>query len=586
MTKSLFFGVLSLLCVNVYSNYRHSILLCLFVLFLGLSYKSDKRIFFIINVIIVFEIIIGFRGFLIQTPIKGVRDFLLGRIDDKKAKEYLGLIIFNDKNSELYTLSLNLSISYLIIISGLHINLLYTFFLKILSFFIDFKISFIISLILLFSYVLIIGFPVSSLKSLIILILSIVNRKLNKFDKFFITMIVIYILLPNSIYSFSYIYSFLLTFVILCIGAYIPNNRILSMLSICFISFLITIPINIHISNKINLLSVIFSFIFTYPFLILVVISFFVLLFPSLSSFYVFLVDLLKKGMIVADKYSIYLHGFNFSFIDYIIYFGLIIVLILLINKKSKFYSRVIFPIFMLLISIFSINNRNALYEVVFVNVYQGDCIIFKSKYGKDIYMVDTGGSRTISITEKVLKPMFELMNIDCIRGLIITHSDYDHCGALNELINIIDIKDIYYKLENISIFGYKFININEIEYDNENDNSIVLYGEFYNMKILLMGDVSSLVEEDIINNYPGLMVDIIKVAHHGSKYSTSDLLLDEYKPRIAILSYGYNHYGHPSSEVINKLKKRNIIIYSTFDDGSLFFFSNYKKEIYLRVLK
>ena len=100
------------------------------------------------------------------------------------------------------------------------------------------------------------------------------------------------------------------------------------------------------------------------------------------------------------------------------------------------------------------------------------------------------------------------------------------------------------------------------------------------------MGDVSSKVEKDIIVNYPALDVDIIKVAHHGSKYSTCIELLEEYHPRVAILSYGYNNYGHPSLEVVNRLKSIGSRIYSTYKDGTLIFFSDYEKEIYLRMLK
>ena len=143
-----------------------------------------------------------------------------------------------------------------------------------------------------------------------------------------------------------------------------------------------------------------------------------------------------------------------------------------------------------------------------------------------------------------------------------------------------------YPRSESIEIFNYEYLNLNDYKCDNQNDNSIVLYGEFNYMNILLMGDVSSKVERNIVIDHPGLEVDIIKVSHHGSKYSTCQELLDEYHPKIAILSYGYNNYGHPSLEVVNRLKRVGSRIYSTNKDGTLIFFSNYEKEIYLRILK
>ena len=129
-------------------------------------------------------------------------------------------------------------------------------------------------------------------------------------------------------------------------------------------------------------------------------------------------------------------------------------------------------------------------------------------------------------------------------------------------------------------------ININKGTYVDDNDNSIVLYGNFANMDVFLAGDITFDVERDIIDNYPYLAIDILKVAHHGSKYSTCIEFVELYKPRIAVLSYGYNRYGHPSVEVINRLLSVSSIIYSTYEDGTLIFSSNYEKEFYLRVIK
>ncbi len=200
--------------------------------------------------------------------------------------------------------------------------------------------------------------------------------------------------------------------------------------------------------------------------------------------------------------------------------------------------------------------------------------------------MVDTGGSREYNITKNVLLPLFEILHVKEIKTLIITHKDYDHCGEIDNLKKYIFIEEILYDVDYIKIFNFDFKNLNNRNYDSENDNSLVLYGIYDSMHIFLAGDISFDVEKDIIKNYPSIKIDILKVAHHGSKYSTSEEFLQTYKPYIAILSYGNNLYGHPSNEVINRLKEVSTIIYSTKEDGTLIFACNNRKEIYLRKLK
>jgi len=286
------------------------------------------------------------------------------------------------------------------------------------------------------------------------------------------------------------------------------------------------------------------------------------------------------------SNHVIYIHLYKFTVIDYFTYYLIVIIFLLLINKKSKKIWNGLYLIILLVFSIYRYQYNDSIYEVIFVNVNQGDCIIFKSKYGTEGYMVDTGGSKNYDIASKILIPTLKVLHINKLRAVIITHEDLDHCGALGKLKDSITINQIYYDLDYIDIFSYRLKNINDKSYDNENDNSIVLYGEYANINLFLAGDISSKVEMDIMKKYPSIEIDILKVAHHGSKYSTCEEFVELYKPKISILSYGYNYYGHPSYEVINRLYSVSSSIYSTFEDGTLIISSNNKKEFYLRRLK
>ena len=92
----------------------------------------------------------------------------------------------------------------------------------------------------------------------------------------------------------------------------------------------------------------------------------------------------------------------------------------------------------------------------------------------------------------------------------------------------------------------------------------------------LLTGDATSNVERKIYNE--DIKSDVLKVAHHGSSYSSTDVFLDKVKPYYAVISVGKNNiYNHPSNKTLEKLNKRNIKVYRTDLDGTILFESNGK---------
>ena len=162
-------------------------------------------------------------------------------------------------------------------------------------------------------------------------------------------------------------------------------------------------------------------------------------------------------------------------------------------------------------------------------------------------------------------------------------HGDYDHmgeainlvenfkvdkvifnCGEYNdlekELIKVLDKKKIkYYScIKELNIDNNKLYFLQTKEYDNENDNSNVIYTELNGYKFMFMGDNLS-------------NIDVLKVGHHGSKTSSSKDFIDEINPKYSIISVGKNNrYGHPNKEVLENLK--NSKTYRTDQDGSIMF--------------
>ena len=110
----------------------------------------------------------------------------------------------------------------------------------------------------------------------------------------------------------------------------------------------------------------------------------------------------------------------------------------------------------------------------------------------------------------------------------------------------------------------------NEI-YDNENDNSNIIYTELNNHKFLFMGDAGVEVEEDLIEKYNLQDIDVLKVGHHGSRTSSSKNFINEINPKYSVISVGKNNrYGHPNDSVLDNLE--NSTIYRTDLDGSIMF--------------
>ena len=217
--------------------------------------------------------------------------------------------------------------------------------------------------------------------------------------------------------------------------------------------------------------------------------------------------------------------------------------------------------------------------EVSFINVGQGDCCLIRD--GNNTILIDTGGLTYKDLATSSLIPYFKskrLYNIDCV---ILTHQDFDHCGALDSLKEHFNVKNVVtsYELFPIKIGNIEFKNYNTISYSSaeENDNSLVIGFEIGKLNYLVTGDAPIEIENKIMERYSNIPCDVLKVGHHGSKTSTSDTFVKYLSPKEAIISCGKNNkYGHPHDSVIRTLKNNNVTIKRTDILGTITY-SNYK---------
>lgn len=149
------------------------------------------------------------------------------------------------------------------------------------------------------------------------------------------------------------------------------------------------------------------------------------------------------------------------------------------------------------------------------------------------------------------------------------------NCGSYNNLeknlIKTLEKKKIKYDscIESLELGSYKLKFLNTKKYNNENDNSSVIYLKYNNMKFLFMGDAGIVKENDILNMYEITNIDFLKVGHHGSNTSSGAIFINKTNPKNSIISVGKNNkYNHPKKSVLNTLQRSKI--YRTDIDGSI----------------
>ncbi len=256
--------------------------------------------------------------------------------------------------------------------------------------------------------------------------------------------------------------------------------------------------------------------------------------------------------------------------------------------------------------SIFSANKDGYL-TVAFLDVGQGDSIYIETPDG--VQMLIDGGADS-----SVLRALAKQMPIldRSLDVMLATHSDKDHIGGLIDVIKRYQIKtvvktnnkndtsvseefDRQVLSENAEIVfaqsGQQYqlgasttllILSPEGNAENWESNtaSIVAQLQYGEIEFVLTGDAPINIEDYIAKSFGYLIEsEVLKLGHHGSRTSTSDLFLDTIKPEYAIVSAGRdNSYGHPHKEVVSKLELRGINILNTAEEGTIVFRSDGKK--------
>lgn len=227
--------------------------------------------------------------------------------------------------------------------------------------------------------------------------------------------------------------------------------------------------------------------------------------------------------------------------------------------------------------------------SVTVLDVGQGQSVILQ--HGDKTFLVDCGGDYTDSAADCAAQMLLS-MGITRLDGLIITHYDTDHTGAVQNLLyrvdadklylpagnggeefaGIADLKTVWVE-EDIFLYakGMKLTLFAAENAQTDNEGSIAVLFQTEKCDTLLTGDMSALRERILIREKEIPDLEILIAGHHGSKYSTSQELLDWTAPDVVIISAGKNNrYGHPAQETLTRLEQAGCTIYQTCESGTI----------------
>lgn len=292
------------------------------------------------------------------------------------------------------------------------------------------------------------------------------------------------------------------------------------------------------------------------------------------------------------------------------IYFGkpsgiLIIVTFLitlyLIGRSSRKWFVILFSLYLLMFMMIHFPLHG---EISYFDVGQGDSFLIREPFNRSVTIIDTGGKLNFGHNTppnyQALKTSINYLNsqgIYTIDNICISHQDADHCGDLPAFLQRMRVKRVFIpwgmnknshfmsrikpylgktqliQIKNDNVIpGTKLIAVHPFSQGTgTNSDSMVLSGKLGGKSWLFMGDLDQTGENSIINHYPNLRADVLKLGHHGSSTASGSKFLHQINPKIAIISAGrHNRYHHPDPDVVKRVLKQHIKIYNTQNSGMI----------------
>ena len=290
----------------------------------------------------------------------------------------------------------------------------------------------------------------------------------------------------------------------------------------------------------------------------------------------------------------------------YYIVLVLILTLVFLLKKKEGLKRlRVCFCATIGVFIILMAYQPKGALKVTMLDVGQGDCIFLRGPEGKT-YLIDGGSSDVEQVGKYRIEPFLLSQGVGELDCVFLTHGDSDHYSGIAEMLDrqdvgvkinrlvlpsnwkqekaLLEIVELA-KAQGISIVVIKAgqsIQEGEMQLEciqptsadgnvNGNAGSLVLSVVFGEFSMLCTGDVEAEGENVLTKRLTGQEFDVLKVAHHGSRNSSTEAFLKVTRPQIALISAGEkNSYGHPHEETVERLFAIGCKVYETAKKGAI----------------
>ncbi len=456
--------------------------------------------------------------------------------------------------------------------------------------------------------------------SLMVLLFTILNKlkfKMSPTDGLSLVFIILLLVNKQIIYHIGFQLSFLVTFGLILSKQWIAESESIwfQSLQISFVSQMMIIPLQLAYFYTFQPLSILLNLIVVPYFTLFVIPLMFIFLlllpFPNFLTIWLEILFINLNAFILRliERIDLLL---NFTFIlgpmpivIVIIYYLIFFSFMKFVQEKRLSQAIQMGILKVSLICLIGIKPYLSPEGIVtMLDIGQGDAFVIELPYREKVIFIDAGANfsfedmiPTDRVYRQVIKPYLYARGIRKVDAIFLTHEDLDHDGSVSFMVEELDVDEIiispFYILKkenevawkaagtkiriveaqsNIQVGSQVFQSLGPLRNtDSANDNSLVLYTELGGKNWLFTGDISKGTERELIKTYGDFSVDVLKIAHHGSKTSTDSKFIQAINADYGLLSVGRkNRYGHPAAEVMETLEATEMHILRTDENGAI----------------
>ncbi|MDY0405516.1 DNA internalization-related competence protein ComEC/Rec2 [Virgibacillus sp. 179-BFC.A HS] len=470
----------------------------------------------------------------------------------------------------------------------------------------------------------------ASIMGVLLIVLTKISRNVNLSDVLSIAFLVLVCWDKYIVTHVGFQLSFLVTFSLILSGAWLKKSNALwhQMLCISFISQMAILPVQMVYFSTFQPLSILLNVLVVPYFSFFVIPLMFILLLippiPFISSGLDVLFEMIHRCFLHLLSY---IENVSFPWINgefpswaQLLYYGFLVLLMVCLQKeklKQAFLSGILLITVVMAVMIRPYISPYG--SLTMMDIGQGDAFILELPYRQGVFMIDAGAkfsfedhTATDSIYKQILKAYLYKKGITTIDGIFISHEDMDHAGSVAFLLNDFQVENLiispYYPLDvqqiqktrnnktriiqvkqgqQITLAGQAFTILSPMEKTTDsNENSLVFWTSFGGKSWLFTGDAGKETEKKIMQAYPNLTADVLKLGHHGSKNSSDEQFIRQLGAQFALISAGRNNrYGHPHQEVLDLLSEHHIHILRTDKQGAIIYRFNGERGTFFSFL-